>query len=474
MIRRYDLILCGTGFASSFFLVRWKALHPTSKVLVLERGRPTPYADMLATRTNSTFDADALHVSAGLDNKLWRFTIGMGGGSNCWWGQTPRFLPEDFALRSRFGVGYDWPITYSDLEPFYEDAEEMIVVAGDKSAPYPRRSPCPQPAHPMSSFDQQLVAAFPNRWFPTPTARSSQGTAHRGRCCSNGVCNLCPVDAKFRVMNEMAALYAPSGSTELITGADVHTVDIEGGRAVGVMWTEGEREYRARGELVFLGMNALFNANVLLRSTDTSPLTGKRLGEQASKYVQIDFANIKNFNGSSHISSLGYLYYSGNHRRNHAAALIESTNAPPMLRSTKGKWTSRAVLKVVAENLPEDRNLVQLGDKPTALFIDHSDYAKQALDKVPNDLISILGKISHVENAEISDINPSEGHIMGTTVMSRSATDGVVDHLLRHHRIGNLLVGGSGVFPSFTPSNPSLTIAALSLRSADKLLASAA
>jgi choline dehydrogenase-like flavoprotein len=57
--------------------------------------------------------------------------------------------------------------------------------------------------------------------------------------------------------------------------------------------------------------------------------------------------------------------------------------------------------------------------------------------------------------------------------MGQSAADSVVDDALVHHRVRNLLVLGSGVFPTAPPANPTLTITALSLRAADRLFASA-
>src|ERR1041385_8749073 len=54
----------------------------------------------------------------------------VGGLAMHWGGTTPRFTPEDFRMKSMFGVGDDWPISYEDLEPFYQEAEERIGVSG--------------------------------------------------------------------------------------------------------------------------------------------------------------------------------------------------------------------------------------------------------------------------------------------------------------------------------------------------------
>ena len=64
----------------------------------------------------------------------------------------------------------------------------------------------------------------------------------------------------------------------------------------------------------------------------------------------------------------------------------------------------------------------------------------------------------------------TEGHILGTTSMGDDPTTSVVDRHLIHHRVRNLLVLGGSVFPTISPANPTLTISALSLWAADRLM----
>lgn len=468
----YELIVCGTGFASSFFLHKWLQKRPASRVLVLERGPREDHAEQVARQSNTTVDSSALFAKSGLGGKDWLFTVGLGGGSNCWWAQTPRMWEEDFELKSRYGVGFDWPIGYADLEPYYDEAEFLMQVAGPHEAPYPRKGPCPQPPHKLSGFDQAMIAAFPGLWTAAPTGRTSLGTSLRSVCCANGVCGICPVDAKFRVMNELAVLYEETPNVTLKTEAEVLAVEIEAGQARGVRWRENGREQTVRADLVFLGMNAIFNPHVLAKSGDTSPLLGRRLIEQSSLKIMVDFEDVSGFDGGTHITGLGYMFYGGEQRRDRASCIIENYNVPSLLRSEKGKWRSRAVMKITAENLPEDRNRVISDDpdKPVAHFEDHSDYAKRALAEVPGEFVAMLDRVSPVEAVHLdSEYAASEGHIQGTTVMSADPEHGVVDATLRHHRIGNLLIGGAGAFPTSPCANPSLSISALSLRSADLL-----
>ncbi len=59
------------------------------------------------------------------------YTRVLGGTTMHWEGKTPRMLPEDFDIRSRYGVGRDWPLSYEDLMPFYAQAEREIGVSAD-------------------------------------------------------------------------------------------------------------------------------------------------------------------------------------------------------------------------------------------------------------------------------------------------------------------------------------------------------
>lgn len=56
---------------------------------------------------------------------------GPGGTTLHWLGSVPRMLPRDFQMKTLYGQGVDWPITYDDLKPYYEIAENEIGVAGD-------------------------------------------------------------------------------------------------------------------------------------------------------------------------------------------------------------------------------------------------------------------------------------------------------------------------------------------------------
>lgn len=128
-------------------------------MLVLERGQCEEYSYQVTQRSDTSVNSSTLFTRSGLGSKDWLFSVGLGGGSNFWWAQNPRVWEEDFELKSRFGVGFDWPLNYADLEPYYDEAEILMQVAGPDDTPYPRKAPCPQPAHKLSSFDEAMITA---------------------------------------------------------------------------------------------------------------------------------------------------------------------------------------------------------------------------------------------------------------------------------------------------------------------------
>ncbi|RWO85011.1 MAG: hypothetical protein EOS18_01040 [Mesorhizobium sp.] len=96
----HGVVAIGVGFNSAFFLHQFVGRRK-GRVLALEWGRHNTDDRQLERRANSNIrDKDA--------GRSWNYTIGLVGGTNSWFGQTPRFLAYDF----------DRPTSYDDLEPF--------------------------------------------------------------------------------------------------------------------------------------------------------------------------------------------------------------------------------------------------------------------------------------------------------------------------------------------------------------------
>jgi choline dehydrogenase-like flavoprotein len=461
----YDIVLVGSGFASCMFLHEaLKFARKDARILVLERGPLRPHWWQIenrgATRTKA---ADSIHNET--PAKPWTFALAVGGGSNCWRASTPRMLPEDFEIHSRYGVGADWPVRYAELEPHYCDAERLMGVAGSTSdTPFPRSQPYPLGPHAFSSVDRLMKRRHPDAYFTQPCARPTAPLASgRPACCGAGRCELCPIDSKFSILNEMRGLFEDR-RVKLMTDTEVTEIETKSNRATGVRAHRGGREKRFDADLVGLGANAIFNPYLLLRSGLSAPGLGRGLVEQVSKTVQVDLDGLDNRLGSTSITGHGYMFYAGDHRRERAGALIES-HSIPSIRHERGRWLQRAVFKFSYEDLRQDSNRVFIDpskpDRPSVRYEGPSSYTQRAIDRLETDLEEALGALP-VDGIEVSDRPDDTGaRLIGTTVMGDDPGASVVDGALVHHRIRNLVVLGSGVFPTASPADPTLTLGAL-------------
>jgi choline dehydrogenase-like flavoprotein len=478
MSERYDVAIVGTSFASSFFLMRYLEHAPaTARVIVLERGGPDPKAWQLANHRDSSIEPEAVFVNR-TPEKAWLVSPGFGGNSKCWLAGTPRFMPGDFKLRSRYGVGEDWPISYEELAPYYDTVEVIMGVSGGPDSPMPRSRPFPMPPHRFSDADTALKKKFPDGWFHQATTRASVPTTTRGVCCGSSICMLCPVDAKFTIQNGLAHIYQdPRVTLQLHCTAD--EVDTAGATATGLTYTRGGRSERLQADLVVLGASAMFNPHILLRSGIRHRLLGRRLHEQLPIDVCLDVDGIKCYNGSTAITGLGYMFYEGEHRRDYAACLIENMNSPFVLgkgwlRTERGRWNERVFLRFVFDDLPREDNTVTIHAADPRLaearFKGYSDYALRGAAQVRK-MIDKLATALPIENVYELGVADTCAHIQGTVVMGDNPESSIVDRHLIHHRIRNLLVLGSSSFVTASPANPTLTLSALSLWAADHLFA---
>lgn len=452
MDNTFDIIVVGTSFSGSFFLHgHLPKTRKDARILVLERG----LKDSRQWASEKTFINRT-------PEKPWAYLIGFGGSSKAWWACTPRMMPNDFKLKSTYGVGVDWPLTYEELEPYYTEAERVMAVSGpDDNSPYPRSQPLPQPPHHFSDPDRLLKAAYPNQYFQQTSARTRVATANRPPCCGSAVCSACPIGAKFTIMNEMAHLYKDPRVT-LLLEAQALAVETAAGQAVGVRYLKDGVEQIAKADLVVLGANAIFIPYLLQRSNLAHPLLGKRLSEQVSMGAKICLDGVDNFQSSTSINANGYMLYDGVHRSQYAACLIEVQNIP-FLRVDKGRWRQVCYMKFIFEDLPNEKNYVTVSATnphlPETVYKGYSAYTQRGMDTLPDVLPKVLTPLP-IERLDISKPGPnnSEAHILGTTVMGNDPATAIVDKHLIHHQVRNLMVLGGSVFPTCAPFNPTLNL----------------
>lgn len=466
--QHFDVVVVGSGFGALFFVEGFLNRRPAAKVLMLERGTFNSHAWQLQNGKNSpipprsTFRTDTA-------NKLWNFTIGLGGGTNCWFGQTPRFHPSDFRMRSKYGVAQDWPLDYDELEPYYVAAEMKMSVAGapEMDQVLPRSAPFPQPPHKLTAVDMIMRQAQPQFHFPIATARASLATAGRAPCCASARCNLCPVNSKFTFENGFANL-RDHPNVEMRLECEVTQLDSANGVVQAAVYRKNGKEHRVTGDLFVLGANAIHSPAILLRSGIHHPLTGVGIHEQIGYDLEVLLDGLDSLNGGTITTALNYSLYDGPFRKDYGGALIYfDSRWPHGLRKEYGRWRQLAPIFVTVEDVPQDSNRVVLDSDgtPKVLHKEISAYAKRGLQQSMANINQVLQPLP-IERVDFKRMRDTESHIQSSLRMGTDRASSVVDAKQIHHDVRNLVVVGSSVFSSGSSSNPSLTVAALSLRSA--------
>lgn len=348
---RYDVVIVGSGFAGAN--MAWLLARAGRRVLILEAGpgldalhgdnveryvlstfkspsapyppdagaadpsrtnAPRPTVEGLATAWNDPARSYFEYASGSLPFGSTYERLA-GGSGNHWMGTAIRMNGADFALRSTYGHGLDWPIRYGDLVPYYDQAEHLIGVAGDRSEQeqvngIPHTEGYEYPMEPIAASygdrvfrarvdGARLAADAPGvaRTTSTPAGRNSRPFMNRGPCRGSTSCvPICPVRAKYDPRVALG-LALDTGRVDMLARAVVDTVTIDDGGAVtGLHYLtyDDESVPAARGRtgegvatatVYVLAAHAVENARILLNServtgrpvANSSGLVGRHL-----------------------------------------------------------------------------------------------------------------------------------------------------------------------------------------------------
>jgi choline dehydrogenase-like flavoprotein len=202
----------------------------------------------------------------------WRARM-VGGRTNHWGRISLRFGPDDFRRQSLDGLGDDWPITYDDLKPWYDEVDRLIGIFGSIEN-LPNEPDGIFHEAPAPRYHERLIKATADRMGITciPARLSVITKPHNGRapCHYCGQCNRgCMTNSNFSSTNVLLTPALRTGRLTLRTNAMVREVTTgEDGRATGVSYidrTTGEdRHVDAR--IVVLAASAFESARILLNS----------------------------------------------------------------------------------------------------------------------------------------------------------------------------------------------------------------
>ena len=522
-----DILIIGAGVAGA--MIGHRLASQGRKVTILEAGpridrwdtvelfqKSIDHNDFMAPypgtahAPNASPDSDYI-IEKGDDAYGTQYIRGVGGTTWHWAAACWRFLPVDFRLRSTYGVGRDWPIGYDDLEPYYQQAEDAMGVAGpDPSAEdlgSPRSAPYPMPPLPLSYMDQEFSRIMNANGFHVvtePVARNYEDFDDRPACCGNNSCMpICPIGAQYT--GDVHCDKAEAAGARLIENAVVDRILSNGERVTGVSFLrpDGTREEVSANRVV-LAANGIETPKLMLMSAgedqpdgiaNASGMVGRNLMDHPG--VGVSFLWDKPVfpgRGPQEMTSVVNLR-DGAFRAQHAAKKLHLGNMADLTGSAEhliglglsgGALDSRLRERVARkvsincfhEQLPELRNRIQPSATQTdALGIPRPEityrigaYVRDSAAETHKTYDRIA---EHLGGTEIEHDFSFGGnnHIMGTTIMGDDASNSVVDADCRTHAFPNLYVAGSSVFPSSAAVNSTLTLAALALRLADTIAA---
>jgi len=540
----YDIVIIGSGAGGS--AAAWALSQKGLKVLVLEAGPIyDPFKDYKASsekwedgfpfKKNSQGrynygEMQSLspqynhlrswnHISGKLNpgNKRisygYHHVRGVGGSSLIYTGEAHRLNPKSMKMRSNFGVAADWPISYDELEPFYQIAENILGVAGPDEDPYhPRSKAYPYKSHPISYTSQHLSHAFKKlnlNWVANSLAVLPQARDNRLPCNYCGSCQKgCPRADKGTMDVSYLSEAKKTGLCNIISGVTVTYIETNNDDSIrGVRYIyKGKAGFLATKKLI-LAAGAIETPRLLLSSANQLSPNGlanesKQVGKNFMETLLWTSSGLINKNLGSHrglpVDSICWDYNHPNAIPNviggcrFSPSVGESDLLGPINYATRvikgwGKSHKAAMrnqfgrvisLTGISESLPHEKSFIELDPNQrdeNGLFLAkiHShvdDMAVKRIDFMANMCRKIL------KQAEISTIFEefssydifSSTHVFGTCRMGLDRTQSVVNPYCKSHRWKNLYIVDASIFPSSGGGeSPSLTIQALAIRMAN-------
>ena len=272
----------------------------------------------------------------GTNFRWWRPRM-LGGRTNHWGRISLRMGPYDYKPFSRDGLGFDWPMSYDDMAPYYDKTERLVGVYGSNeglentpnSSPGVLLAPPAPRAHEL--FEQRACAELDIPVIPSHIAVLSEvqdhetlpGLVHpnnplaqrvlsesmrsRAACfwatpCGRG----CSIKANFQSTTVLIPPAMATGNVDLVTDAMVREVTIDAqGRATGVHYIDKRTglDERANARVVILAASALSSARILLNSKSNlfpdglangSGLVGKYIMDTVGAGVQGQIPALEN------------------------------------------------------------------------------------------------------------------------------------------------------------------------------------
>lgn len=433
------------------------------------------------------------------------FFSGVGGSTVLFSGHYPRFHPSDFKVKTLDGVASDWPISYQDLEKYYNLNDLNIGVAGLEGDPaYPRIQNLLPPV-PIGKMGVKIGNAFNKlgwHWWPSYSAINTSKRFQGSPCVNLGPCNTgCAQGAK----SSSDIRYWPksiSNGVELITKTRATRINIDDKdkiTSVSVVDSLGKAE-QIHAKIYVLACNALWTPHLLLNSTSSrfpaglanrSGLVGKNLMLHPLAYLEgIVDEEIDSSVGPQGCCIISQEFFETNKSNEFLRGFTMQVLRSPGPLETMERAISRSnasfgatfhndferifnktiSLSMIIEDLPDEDNQVFLSDKLDSFgsYVPQIHYklgenTKRIASHALKSGVRLMKEVGATDIIKYAPISNAGWHLMGTARMGDNPASSVTNKFGQCHDVSNLFVADSSLFPTSSSVNPASTIQALAL-----------
>lgn len=448
----------------------------------------------------------------------------VGGKTNIWGRLALRLSDYDFKAKSRDGYGEDWPISYADIEPYYDKVDLYLGISGHKeNLPHLPDSIFQRPIR-LTAAELKLrgdLAKMGRVLTPYRAGVTTDGLKHnkyRSRCYGRGACNRhvggCDIHAAFDSPTGLIQPAMDTGNLTLRPNSIVYEINVDrnSGKARGVSFIDSEsrKSYEARGRCVILGASTLESARLMLLSKSSQhpggignssghvghnfcehimgpgitglvrELVGKPRtvddGKPGSFYIP-RFRNLADKH-AKFIRGYGFEGSSGTTMIPHTAFSLPGFGSEykKMVRDYAGAYISMGAF---GEVLPRYENHVRIDphvkDRWGVPVLQFQYRFGENEKKMAEDMAITAREMFEAAKIEIVSVQREilrEGwsiHELGTARMGHDPKTSVANQFQQCHDVKNLLVVDGSSHVSASCQNPTWTIMALCWRSCDHL-----
>ena len=447
---------------------------------------------------------------------------GIGGSTLHWQGMVMRMHPTDFD-GGHDNADPEWPISYDDLKPYYDEVETAFGVAGDSDNPYApeRDGPFPMGGFEPSYSDSLFADACESlgiTMHSVPNARNSESYDGRGPCVGYGTCQpVCPSGAKYDASVHIED--AESAGATVLDRVPVQRLETDDSGAVSaaVYATPDGTEHRQEAREFVLAAGGIETPRLLLLSDDDNPDGLANSSGAVGRYFMdhlfagaggtLDEATRQNHIGfitsechqfyddpgqavervadSETVVSaadeslsplkLEFLNYAGPSPVE--LALGGESWGDSLLSDLRDAYGNSIAMGGLVGQPPRRENRVTLDESTTDdngnpvpdLQWSWGERVERSVSRANDIQHAVLNELgADIDwTADTADGSGPAYHHMGTTRMGTDPDTSVVNAQLQCHDVANLSIASSSVFVTAGSMNPTLTIGALALKCAD-------